>query len=98
MGRVPEKPIVAGYIFPPGSSFVKVLYLSQEMKVLILLLKEFLRFAEQACNSLQHGSVRALVFVLIEGIEGRICRRGSQSGGEYWVRCILVFLFARSRP
>ena len=52
---VPDKSIVIGYIFPLGSSVVKVSYLSQQVRVSPLPLHKFLRFTEQACDPLHHG-------------------------------------------
>ena len=53
--------------FPPGSSVVKALPLSQQVRVLFLLLHEFLRFTKQACYPLQHGRVLTVMFALTKG-------------------------------
>ena len=76
--------------FSSGSSAVKILYLSQQVRVFALLLHEFLRFAKQACDPLQHGWVWALVFVLTKG---RVCRRGGHLGGERWASLSWCFCF-----
>ena len=89
-GCVPEVPIIIDYGFPPGSSVVKVWHLFQQARVFILLLYEFLRFAEQVCDPLQHGRVWASVFALTKG---RVYRRGRYLSSEHRVLCILVLLF-----
>ena len=94
-GAYQRNPLSSAIIFPPGSTVVKVLYLPQQGRVFPLLLREFLRFAEQAFDSLQYGWIWTPMFALTKG---RVCRRGGNLGGEHWVRCILVLLFSRSSP
>ena len=80
---------------PPGSTFVQVLYLPEQVGVSPLLLHEFLRLAEQVCDPLYPGRVWALVFALTKGF---LCRPSGRLSGEHRFRCAWAPLISHSSP